>query len=44
MTKAKHSGEQAPICDGLCDHCVPDIYHPCIRPAGHSGYCSCEVS
>lgn len=30
-------------CHGICDHCFPDITHGCVRPSGHSGYCSCVL-
>lgn len=31
------------VCDrGPCDHCQPDAWHACARPAGHRGHHSCE--
>lgn len=29
------------ICEDVCDHCRPEDFHRCARPAGHRGYCSC---
>lgn len=29
-------------CPNPCDHCCPDLWHDCVRPAGHSGYHSCQ--
>lgn len=29
-------------CTHPCDHCRPEFWHGCVRPAGHAGYHGCE--